>query len=231
MMKQNILVVDDEQHMQHLLNTMLTAEGYRVFTAFNGKEAMETLRQGNVEFVILDIMMPGIDGYRTCEMIREISDVPVLMLTAKASDEDKVKGLRKGADDYLVKPFGKEELLARIEAILRRTKIQSTTTKIENKKVVLGELFIEPVSKEVFVGGKKIKLTKKEYELLLLLASRPRVVFDREQLLTSIWGFDYENVTSRTVDTHVKTLRIKLESAGGYIKTVWGMGYKLEVGA
>ncbi|WP_096190104.1 response regulator transcription factor [Evansella halocellulosilytica] len=228
-MNHTILVVDDELHMRKLLKKILTEENYRVILASNGRDAINIVKSENPAFIILDLMMPGIDGYDTCNEIRQFSDVPLLMLTARASDEDKVKGLRTGADDYLLKPFGKKELLARIEAILRRTSQMNRGQVIQERQLTFGNLNIEPMYKEVFVDGEQIKLTKKEYELLVFFSEHPKIVFSREQLLDKIWGFDYENVTSRTVDTHIKTLRIKLKKAGKYIHTVWGMGYKFEV--
>lgn len=228
-MNHTILVVDDELHMRKLLKKILTEENYRVILASNGRDAINIVKSENPAFIILDLMMPGIDGYDTCNEIRQFSDVPLLMLTARASDEDKVKGLRTGADDYILKPFGKKELLARIEAILRRTSQMNRGQVIQERQLTFGNLNIEPMYKEVFVDGEQIKLTKKEYELLVFFSEHPKIVFSREQLLDKIWGFDYENVTSRTVDTHIKTLRIKLKKAGKYIHTVWGMGYKFEV--
>ncbi|MCE7793082.1 response regulator transcription factor [Salipaludibacillus sp. CUR1] len=226
-----VLIVDDEETMLQLVGNILNNEGYRTVTAANGHEAINKMSILDINFVILDIMMPGMDGYETCQEIRKSSDVPILMLTAKTEEMDKVTALKTGADDYLVKPFGKNELTARIEAILRRTNSHSAKSKDTTVQTewTFENITLNTESKKVTVDSKPVNLTKKEFEVLELLIKHPDQVFSREQLLDRIWGFEYLNATSRTVDTHMKTLRLKLKNAAPYIKTVWGMGYKLEV--
>lgn len=231
--KPSVLVVDDEQQMREMIRSILEAEGYHVLEAANGFEAIQRIEYHKADFIILDVMMPKLDGYETLEILRKQSDLPVLMLTAKSAETDKVEGLKAGADDYLTKPFGREELLARMEAILRRSNTYPT---YQNGEAVSKEpesyqfeniqLFIK--SKKVLVDEKTVPLTKKEFEILELFMKHTEQVFTREQLLESIWGLDYLSASSRTVDTHVKTLRLKLGDAGTYIQTVWGVGYKLE---
>ncbi|WP_035187263.1 response regulator transcription factor [Alteribacter aurantiacus] len=222
-----ILVVDDEERMHHLLSLILKKAGYDVTAVSNGDEAVRTLKEQTIDFVILDIMMEGMDGFTTCEEIREFSDVPLLMLTAIAStEEDKVRGLKSGADDYLVKPFSKDELLARIEAILRRMKKSNIS---KGTTLELGVLTLNLTEKSLNIEGKAITLTRKEFDILELLMRHPGWVFSRDQLLDRVWGDHYYQATSRTVDTHMKTLRMKLGESSAYIQTVWGIGYKLEV--
>ncbi|WP_280769444.1 response regulator transcription factor [Salipaludibacillus daqingensis] len=224
-----VLIVDDEERMLQLVSNILSKQGYNTLTATNGETALNLIESSNIDFVILDIMMPGLDGYETCQAIRQTSSVPILMLTAKAEELDKVKALRMGADDYLVKPFGKNELIARIEAILRRVSSTSTEEKPSKTEWQFESITLNSESKRVSVSGKPVNLTKKEFEVLELLIKHPEQVFSREQLLDRIWGFEYLNASSRTVDTHLKTLRLKLDHAAPLIQTVWGMGYKLEV--
>lgn len=230
----SILIVDDEVQMREMIRNILESEGYQVVEAGNGFEAIQRIEYHHVDFVILDIMMPKLDGYETLEILRKQSDLPVLMLTAKSEETDKVDGLKAGADDYLTKPFGREELLARIEAILRRSNVypmyrDAEPVSKEHEKYEFGIIQLNVKSKKVFVGDKTVSLTKKEFEMLELFIKHPEQVFTREQLLESIWGLDYLSASSRTVDTHVKTLRLKLLSAGKHVQTVWGVGYKLEI--
>ncbi|MBT2583894.1 response regulator transcription factor [Planococcus sp. ISL-109] len=221
----NILVIDDEQTMRDLLARTLKGEGYTVSSVPTGEQGIERLRFGGIDFVILDIMMAGQDGFSVCRKVREFSDVPILMLTAIAGSEaDKVKGLRAGADDYLIKPFSRGELLARIEAILRRTKggFAKPDPVLTNGRIMLNETM-----RRVTIDGIQVTLTRKEFDLLALFLTHPGQVFSREQLMERLWGEQALNVTTRTVDTHIKTLRIKLGDGGSAIETVWGLGYKL----
>ncbi|MBT2569801.1 response regulator transcription factor [Planococcus sp. ISL-110] len=220
-----ILVIDDEQTMQHLLRLMLEGAGYEVLSAASGEEGIRKIREEKVGFVILDVLMGGMDGFTACAEIRRFTPVPILMLTAIAGSEaDKVKGLRAGADDYMVKPFSKQELLARIEAILRRT--HTASVRVDNEWTN-GTLELNETMRTVTVAGKKVTLTRREFDLLAFLLKHREQVFSREQLMEKLWGEQAYNVTTRTVDTHIKTLRIKLGEAGVAIETVWGLGYKL----
>lgn len=221
-----ILVIDDEQTMQHLLRLMLEGAGYEVLSAASGEEGIHKLRTEKVGFVILDVLMGGMDGFAACAEIRRFTPVPILMLTAIAGSEaDKVKGLRAGADDYMVKPFSKQELLARIEAILRRTNLAANGQ--ADNGWTNGALELNETMRTVKVEGKTVALTRREFDLLAFLLKHREQVFSREQLMEKLWGEQAYNVTTRTVDTHIKTLRIKLGAAGGAIETVWGLGYKL----
>lgn len=224
----NILVIDDEQTMRELLARTLNDAGYSVQQAPTGEAGIERIRTGGIDFVILDIMLAGQDGFSVCRRVREFSDVPILMLTAIAGSEaDKIKGLRAGADDYLIKPFSRGELLARIEAILRRAKGAAFKPEpvLSNGRIELNETM-----RRVTADGKPVTLTRKEFDLLALFLAYPGQVFSREQLMEKLWGEQALNVTTRTVDTHIKTLRIKLGDAGAAIETVWGLGYKVVAG-
>ncbi|MBP2241211.1 DNA-binding response OmpR family regulator [Cytobacillus eiseniae] len=219
-----ILVIDDEEDMGHLAEMYLENAGYRVFLASSGKEGYELLKRKAMDLIILDIMMPDEDGYQVCQKIREKYNTPIIFLSAKGEEWDKVKGLKLGGDDYIVKPFSPGELTARIEAVLRRSNVKSTEAKTQ---IHIGEILIDRMSRTVAVNGDLIALTMKEFDLLLFLAEHYAQALSREQLLEHIWGIGYFG-SLRTVDTHVKTLRMKLGIAD-YIQTVWGIGYKLEV--
>ncbi|GIN87164.1 DNA-binding response regulator [Heyndrickxia sporothermodurans] len=218
-----ILVADDEEQMLFLLSSFLTKEGYEVISVTNGQDALIEFSSNTIDVVILDVMMPGLDGFSVCQSIRSISNVPIIMLTAKSSENDRINGIKIGADDYLVKPFSPKELVTRIEAIFRR--INNFKDPVETLKV--NDIMIDTLGQAVRVKNQKIKLTRKEYRLLLFLTENKGKVFTREQLLDHVWGFD-NLATLRTVDTHIKTLRLKLGESGEYIKTIWGVGYKLE---
>ena len=222
-----ILVVDDELNICELLKLYLENEGYTVFTANDGQAAVTAFQQKAPDLVLLDIMLPKMDGWQVCREIRKTSSAPIIMLTAKGETEDKVSGLEMGADDYIVKPFEVKELLARVHAVLRRT---GDDGKPQSKKLTFDKLVINLDSYELIVDGKKIDTPPKEMELLYHLASSPNRVFTRNQLLDEVWGFDYFG-DSRTVDVHVKRLREKLEGVSDKwsLKTVWGVGYKFEV--
>ncbi|MFC0524967.1 response regulator transcription factor [Pontibacillus salicampi] len=222
-MRDRILIADDEQDMIHLVKSYLE-DHYEVYTALDGAEALYIVEHHSVDLVLLDIMMPNMDGITACKKIRKISEVPILMLTAKSDEYDRVMGLQSGADDYIVKPFSPKELVARIEASLRRAKGFATE---ESSVYQFQEITLDRNSHVVKVAGNSISLTRKEFQLLSLFLQNQDIVFTREQLLDKVWGLESSG-TIRTVDTHIKTLRIKLHTAGRYIKTVWGVGYKFE---
>ena len=222
-----ILVVDDDTNICELIGLYLKKEGFKVDFAYDGEAALQKFKSTSPDLVILDIMLPKIDGIRVCREIRAESNVPIIMLTAKGETFDKVLGLEMGADDYIVKPFEAKELSARIKAVLRRYDINSGQ---EQKDVSFPGLYISIVNYELKIGDKIIDVPPKELELLYFLASHPNKVFTREQLLEDVWDFDYYG-DSRTVDVHVKRLREKLEGVNENwsLKTVWGVGYKFEV--
>lgn len=219
-----ILVTDDEEQMRDLLVSNLEKEGYETVTATNGLEAIDLLKEQSFHLVLLDVMMPELDGLTACMRIREFSNVPIIMLTARSEELDRIHGLKIGADDYITKPFSPRELLARIEATLRRT---HNFSKEQEATFDTGVLSIDIDGRAVSVKGKTVNLTRKEFDLLYLFITNEEKVFSREQLLDQIWGTEYHG-NLRTVDTHIKTLRLKLGEAGGYIQTVWGIGYKFE---
>lgn len=221
-----ILVVDDELNICELLKLYLENEGYTVFIANDGQAAVTAFQQKAPDLVLLDIMLPKMDGWQVCREIRKTSSAPIIMLTAKGETEDKVSGLEMGADDYIVKPFEVKELLARVHAVLRRT---GDDGKPKSKKLTFDKLVINLDSYELIVDGKKIDTPPKEMELLYHLAATPNRVYTRNQLLDEVWGFDYFG-DSRTVDVHIKRLREKLEGVSDKwaLKTVWGVGYKFE---
>ena len=223
-----VLVVDDDANIVKLIKLYLEKEDYAVVTASNGIEALDVYKRENPSIIVLDIMMPQLDGNGVCREIRKTSDVPIIMLTAKGETFDKVLSLELGADDYIVKPFEPKELVARIKAILRRS--ETKNEKSDDKIVQLDKLEVNLVNYELKIDGKTLEIPPKELELLYLLASHPNRVFTREQLLEEVWGFDYFG-DSRTVDVHIKRLREKLEGAEAnwQLKTVWGVGYKFEV--
>ena len=219
-----ILVTDDEEQMRELLVSNLEKEGYETVTATNGLEAIELLRHEAFHLVLLDVMMPELDGLTACMRIREFSNAPIILLTARSEELDRIHGLKIGADDYITKPFSPRELLARIEATLRRS---HSFTKEQDASFEVGVLSIDIEGRSVSVKGKAVNLTRKEFDLLNLFLSNEEKVFSREHLLDQSWGTEYHG-NLRTVDTHIKTLRLKLGEAGGYIQTVWGIGYKFE---
>ena len=222
----NILVVDDDHEIADLVEIHLRGEGYHVFKAYNGREALELFDREEVDLAILDIMMPGIDGNEVCAKIRETSTIPIIMLSAKDSENDKVSGLVNGADDYVTKPFNILEIKARIKAIIRRTKGRKQEQPAE-RTIVSGEMRIDLDSRRVFIGEREVNLTAQEFDLLELLITNPNKVFNRENLLNLVWGYDYPGDV-RTVDVHVRRLREKIEASPSepkYIHTKWGVGY------
>ncbi len=228
MMAITVLIVEDDVNIAQLLQMYLEKEGYAVTVAGDGEQGLSKFRAIKPDLVLLDVMMPIMDGWTVCRTIRAESQVPIIMLTAKGETEDKVSGLRSGADDYVTKPFEMKEVLARIEAVLRRSGVGGNEKKA--KRLVFDKLIIDMDAFELTVDGKKIDTPPKEMELLFHLASSPNRVYTRNQLLDEVWGFDYFG-DSRTVDVHVKRLREKLEgvSPRWTLKTVWGVGYKFEV--
>ncbi|PFH89025.1 response regulator transcription factor [Bacillus sp. AFS088145] len=219
-----ILIVDDDSHIRELLKMYLQTEGYTTFEAANGDEASILLEQQQINLAIVDIMMPGKDGYQLCEEIREYYDFPVILLTAKSELSDKEKGFAVGTDDYLTKPFEPKEILFRIKALLRRYNM------ISAQKIKLNETVIDRKSYEVYCNGKLLMLPMKEFELLSQLASYPDRIFTRDELIQLIWGADFEG-DDRTINVHIKRLRERFSSLTNdfSIKTVRGVGYKLEV--
>ena len=225
-MARNILVVEDDNNISNLIKMYLDKEDFTVRIAADGGRAMDEFHAQEPDLVLLDVMLPVLDGWGVCAKIRETSKCPIIMLTAKGELDDKLHGLELGADDYLVKPLEMPELIARINAVLRRTEIPEDT----KKKLTFDKLVINLDSYELLVDGKKIDTPPKELELLYHLAATPNRVYTRNQLLDEVWGFDYFG-DSRTVDVHVKRLREKVENVSDEweLKTVWGVGYKFEV--
>lgn len=222
-----ILIVDDDLNICELLRLYIEKDGFSTVIANNGNEALALFEKENPDLVMLDIMLPGLDGWQVCREIRKISPCPIIMLTAKGEVFDKILGLELGADDYVVKPFEAKEVVARIRAVLRRT---DKTEAPQIKEVKWDKLSINLTNYELKVNGTQIDTPPKEMELLYHLASNPNRVFTRDQLLDEVWGFDYYG-DSRTVDVHVKRLREKIDGTSPQweLKTVWGVGYKFEV--
>ena len=224
----SVLVVEDDRNIAELLQMYLEKEGYTVTVAADGGQGLSAFRAQKPDLVLLDVMMPVMDGWAVCRAIRAEGSTPVIMLTAKGETDDKVAGLKSGADDYITKPFEMREVLARIEAVLRRTTGGSVDAK--TRRLTFDKLIVDMDAFELTVDGKKVDIPPKEMELLFYLASSPNRVYTRNQLLDEVWGFDYFG-DSRTVDVHVKRLREKLEGVSEQwsLKTVWGVGYKFEV--
>ena len=226
-MPKKVLVIEDDINIAELLRLYLEKDGFEVYIADNGGKGVTEFERLHPDLVLLDIMLPVLDGWGVCREIRSLSKVPVIMLTAKGETFDKVSGLEMGADDYIVKPFEVKELLARVHAVMRRYESDESQ---QSKKLVFDKLIINMDSFELIVDGKKVDAPPKEMELLYHLASTPNRVYTRNQLLDEVWGFDYFG-DSRTVDVHVKRLREKLENVSDKwsLKTVWGVGYKFEL--
>ena len=221
------MIVEDDRNIADLLRLYLEKEGYTVVIAPDGMRGVEQFRTVHPSLVLLDVMLPGLDGWGVCRAIRAESQTPIIMLTAKSETEDKVNGLKQGADDYITKPFEMKEVLARIEAVLRRSGIEPEKSR---RRLEFDKLIIDMDAFELTVDGKKVPTPPKEMELLYHLASTPNRVYTRNQLLDEVWGFDYFGDT-RTVDVHIKRLREKLEGVSDQwdLKTVWSVGYKFEV--
>ena len=220
-----ILVVDDESRMRKLIKDFLVKNGYEVLEAEDGEKAVDTfLRVKDVALIILDVMMPKMDGWEVCREIRKNSKVPIIMLTAKSSESDELKGFDLGVDEYISKPFSPKILVARVEAVLRRS-----NAAVAEEVIRAGDIVIDKSAHQVTIDGKVIELSYKEFELLTYFAENQGIALSREKILNNVWNYDYFG-DARTIDTHVKKLRSKLGEKGGeYIKTIWGMGYKFEV--
>ena len=227
-MGKKVLVVDDERLIVKGIKFSLVQDDMEVDCAYDGEEALEMAKKTEYDIVLLDVMLPKMDGFEVCQRIREFSNMPIIMLTAKGDDMDKILGLEYGADDYITKPFNILEVKARIKAIMRRSSKRATED--EKKKIFeKNGLKIDCDSRRVFVEDKEVKLTAKEYDLLELLSFHPNKVYSRENLLNIVWGYDYPG-DSRTVDVHVKRLREKIKGGKEWeLQTVWGVGYKFEV--
>ncbi|WP_302370988.1 response regulator transcription factor [Acidaminococcus massiliensis] len=227
--QQTVLIADDEPQIREILSIYFKKEGFKVIEAADGAEALVQVQAGKPDIILLDIMMPVLDGLEVCKQVRKISDIPIIMLTAKDSDDDRILGLEIGADDYISKPFNTREVVARVKAVLRRTNASMSG---QNKQVLeYPNLMINLSEYRVVAFGREITFTAKEMELLWCLASNPGIVFSRNQLLEKIWGYIYYGDT-RTVDTHIKRVRHKLDippDSTWDIMTVWGVGYKFEV--
>ena len=225
-MSRRVLVVDDEKLIVKGIRFSLEQDGYDVDCAYDGEEALKLAKENVYDIILLDVMLPKYDGFEVCQQIREYSDVPIIMLTAKGDDMDKILGLDYGADDYITKPFNILEVKARIKAIMRRISKQNKDQ--ENEKVIVkGEMKIDCESRRVVIAGKEINLTAKEFDLLELLAMNPNKVYSRENLLNIVWGYEYPG-DARTVDVHIRRLREKIEinpSDPKYVYTKWGVGY------
>ena len=221
-MANTILVVDDEKNIVQLARLYLGNEGFRVEEAYDGKQALDKARAVNPDLIVLDIMMPEMDGLSVCKELRKTSNVPVIVLTARDDDVDKIVGLEIGADDYITKPFNPRELVARVKAVLRR----SQGGVVAESPLEVGDIHLDPARREVTVGGKPVTLRAKEFDLLAAFMRYEGVVLDRERLLSLVWGQDFYGDT-RTIDVHVAWLREKLNGASARVQTVWGVGYKL----
>ena len=227
--KTKILIVDDDNNIAELISLYLTKECYDTMIVNDGEEALVAFEQYNPNMILLDLMLPGIDGYQVCREIRAKSNVPIIMLSAKGEIFDKVLGLELGADDYIMKPFDSKELVARVKAVLRRFKPSKPAMDANTKYVEYPDLIINQTNYSVMYKGHTVDMPPKELELLYFLASSPNQVFTREQLLDHIWGYEYIGDT-RTVDVHIKRLREKIKDNESWsIATVWGIGYKFEV--
>jgi len=220
--QETILVVDDEQHIVELARMYLEQAGYHVAEASDGQEALTRARHVHPALVVLDLMLPGLDGWEVCRRLRMESDVPIIMLTARADDVDRIVGLELGADDYVTKPFNPRELVARVRAVLRR--YQKSVR--PDQAVTVGQLLVDPASREARAGARVLSLRPKEFDLLLALAEHKGLVMSRDQILEMVWGYDFPGET-RTVDAHISHLRARLEGSGVEIETHRGIGYKL----
>ena len=218
-----ILVVDDESRMRKLVKDFLQREGYSVLEAGDGMEAMDIFYEQKIDLVILDVMMPRMDGWQTCREIRRDSTVPIIMLTARSEERDELQGFELGVDEYISKPFSPKILVARVGALLKR--IYGTDAE---EKMEAGGIELDKAAHQVQVDGKSIDLSYKEFELLTYFLENQGIALSREKILNTVWNYDYFG-DARTIDTHVKKLRNKLGDKGNYIKTIWGMGYKFEV--
>ncbi len=224
MEKLQILVVDDESRMRKLVRDFLQREGYGVLEAGDGAEAMDIFYENKgIALIILDVMMPKMDGWQVCREIRQTSDIPIIMLTARSDERDELQGFELGVDEYISKPFSPKILVARVSAIIRRTRGTDS-----QDKLCAGSIEVDRAAHQVMVNGNEIELSYKEFELLTYFLENQGIALSREKILNNVWNYDYFG-DARTIDTHVKKLRSKLGAKGNYIKTIWGMGYKFEV--
>ena len=218
-----VLVVDDEARMRKLVRDFLTVKGFLVVEAGDGEEAIDIFfEQKDIALILLDVMMPKMDGWEVCRTIRKYSQVPIIMLTARGEEQDELQGFSLGVDEYISKPFSPKSLVARVEAILRRSSTMS------QEVIDVGGIHIDKSAHQVLVDGKNVDLSYKEFELITYFAENQGIALSREKILNNVWNYDYFG-DARTIDTHVKKLRSKLGDKGDYIKTIWGMGYKFEV--
>lgn len=225
---ESVLIVEDESRMRSLIRDYFNKFGYKTFEAENGIEAMKTIKNNKIDLVILDIMMPYMDGFQVCELIRKESNIPIIMLTAKSEEEDKLMGYELGADDYVTKPFSPKVLVAKGKALLKRAALASSIEKDSNGVFNEDGLLVDSISHKVCIDGEEIQLSPKEYELLLYFIENINIALSRDKILDGVWGIDYYG-DLRTVDTHVKRLREKLAQKAYMITTVRGSGYKFEV--
>jgi Response regulators consisting of a CheY-like receiver domain and a winged-helix DNA-binding domain len=226
-MAKRVLVVDDEKLIVKGIRFSLESDGMEVDCAYDGEEALEAAKLKEYDVILLDVMLPKLSGFEVCQAIREFSNMPIIMLTAKGDDMDKILGLEYGADDYITKPFNILEVKARIKAIMRRSGKNMSSTSVDTKNITFGEMKIDCENRRVYIGGKEVNLTAKEFDLLELLVFNPNKVYSRENLLNIVWGYDYPGDV-RTVDVHIRRLREKIESNPSepkYIHTKWGVGY------
>jgi len=223
-MEYKVLVVEDERTLLETLEYNLAHQGYQVFTAENGRDGLDIARSELPDLIVLDLMLPGIDGFEVCRILRRELSVPIIMLTARSEEVDKIVGLEMGADDYLTKPFNPRELVARVRAILRRAAPASDAGSPKVRQV--GDVVLDPSGREVTVRGERITLRTKEFDLLLTLMDHLNMVLSRDQLLDQVWGYEFYGRT-RTVDMHMANLREKLAGSALFVETVWGKGYKL----
>lgn len=221
-----ILIADDEEGIRNMIKEYMSLENYQLTEAVDGKEALNLFKKESFDLIIIDVMMPKLDGWALCREIRKSSRVPIIMLTARGEEYDKLFGFELGVDDYVVKPFSPRELMARIKALLTRSQVKNMSQKNE---IIFDGLQIDLDGRSVYCDGKELSMTPKEYELLTFLAQNPKKVISREQLLTSVWAFDFVG-DDRTVDTHIKMLREHLGDYRRWIVTVWGIGYKFDPG-
>ena len=222
-MEQTILIVDDEQRMRKLVKDFLVKQNFRVLEACDGEEAIDVFMENkDIALVLLDVMMPKMDGWETCKEIRQYSKVPIIMLTARGEENDELRGFQLGVDEYISKPFSPKILVARVQAILRRSNSAS------EDQIEYGGILLNRSAHEVLIDGKRIDLSFKEFELLNYFMENKDIALSRERILNHVWDYDYFG-DARTIDTHVKKLRNKMGDKGAYIKTIWGMGYKFEV--
>ncbi len=218
-----ILIAEDEKDMQNIITEYMKYGGHSCIVADDGIDAVTILKNTPVDLVILDVMMPHLDGFSVCKIAREMYNIPIIFLTAKVGKDNQLKGYELGADDYMTKPFSPEVLLAKVNALLRRSSLENT-----QDTLIVGNIALVPASHEVIISGENVDLTYKEFELLRFFMQNKNQVFSREQLLNRVWGYDFE-VNTRTVDTHIKTLRQKLGAEGFHIVTLIRSGYKFEV--